>query len=101
MIYVDNKNIRVQVKKEILDGVLNQKIFHIELEASKYWKKELFDVRLIDDNLTFNIKEIDTISISNGLHPALPVYNYNCIRYFLNKNTNKFIFQLGESIQKV
>ncbi len=100
MIYIKNTNIKIQVSKTILDEVLQSKRFHLELKASKYWRKELIDVKLVNDKLVTKLKDIHTISISNGLHPDLPVYNYECIRFFLNKDTKKFVFQLGDKITK-
>ncbi len=98
MIHIKDKNIKIQVSKVILDEVLESKRFHLELPTSKHWIKELLDVKLMDDKLIKSLKEIITISISNGMHPQLPVYTYNCIRYFINETQDKFIFQLGDKI---
>ncbi len=98
MISIKNKNIRLQVSKTILNEILNSNRFHIELVASKYWIKELIDINLIDNKLIKTLKTIETITISNGLHPELPIYKYNCLRYFISENTDKFIFQLGDKL---
>ena len=98
MINITSKHIKIQVKKNILNDILLQKTFHVELNVSKHWKKELINVELIDDNLTYSLKEITTITIVNGLHTSLPSYKFECIRYFLNENQTKFIFQLGAKI---
>ncbi len=98
MVYLKDSNLKVQVSKEILKDILNELRFHIDLKASKYWKKELIDASLENDKLVYKLKDIKTLSISNGLHPELPTYKYNCIRYFLNEDNSKFIFQLGGKI---
>jgi hypothetical protein len=98
MINITSKHIKIQVKKDTLNDILLQKAFHVELNASKHWQKELINVELIDNNLTYTLKEIATITIANGLHTSLPSYKFECIRYFLNENQNKFIFQLGVKI---
>jgi hypothetical protein len=100
VIQIKGSNIKVQVKKQILEEILDQTRFHIELKASKFWKKELIDVKVVDDKLVANLKKIDTITISNGLHSSLPTYQYQCLRYTLNEKKDKFIFQLGDKITK-
>ncbi|MCK5110391.1 MAG: hypothetical protein KAQ94_02635 [Arcobacteraceae bacterium] len=100
MIHIKDKNIRMQVSKVILDEVLEFKRFHLELPTSKHWIKELMDIKLIDDKLIKSLKDITTISISNGMHPQLNVYTYDCIRYFINETQDKFIFQLGDKIKE-
>ncbi len=100
MISIINRNLRIQVKKLVLKELLSGKRFHIELESSKYWKKELIDIKLVDDELVTALKQIDTITISNGLHPDLPIYKYESLRYFLDKENNKFVFQLGQNLTK-
>ena len=99
MISLKSSTIRIQVSKDIIQEVLDGKRFHLELIASKHWKKELLDIKLIDNQLIKSLKEIETIVICNGLHPDLPIYKYNCIRYFLDEKNNNFIFQLGESLE--
>ena len=101
MIFIKNNNIRIQVTKLILDEVLTGKRFHLELDASKHWKKELIDVKIVDDELVTTLVNIKTITISNGLHASLPTYDFYCIRYFLDKDNSKFVFQFGDEIQTI
>lgn len=98
MIYVNDKNIKIQITKNILENILDSKQFHLELPTSKYWLKELIDVKLVDDKLIKSLKKIETITIANGMHSSLPVYTYHCLRYFINEMQDKFIFQLGDKI---
>ena len=100
MILIKDTSIRIQVSKEIIQELLDLKRFHLELLATKHWKKELLDVKLVDDELQYNLREIKTITVSNGLHPELPVYEYECIRFSLSDDEKKFVFQLGKRLNQ-
>jgi hypothetical protein len=100
MTKVTNNNLKIQVDKTTLDDILDSKRFHIELLTSKYWIKQLLDIKLEDDKLVKTLKTIKTISISNGMHKQLPVYTYSCLRYFVNDTQDKFIFQLGKKLKE-
>ena len=90
--------IKLQISKTILENILNRKNTNIEINASKYWIKELLDISLVDDKLVSSLKSIKQIYLSNGLHKNLPIYCYECLDYKYDNKNNKFIFNLGKKL---
>jgi diguanylate cyclase (GGDEF)-like protein len=92
--------LKLTVSKELFEDILTTKLKIIEKEASQYWKKELFEIRLIDDNLDYQIKKINKLFISNGLGEEKPSLVVQCLDISVDTKHHVFRFHLGKIIEQ-
>ena len=50
---------KFSISKELFDDILLKKIKVLEKENTNYWKKELLEPIIIDDKLTYKIKQFE------------------------------------------
>lgn len=91
---------KISLGKELFEDILLKKIFKIEKQNSKYWKKELIEVKIIDDNISYAIKQIDKLFLSNGLGENKPQMIVECKKVDYSVSNDSFEFFLGKIIEQ-
>ena len=73
-----------------------QKINILEKKNNNYWKKELLEPTIIDDKLTYTIKQFDKLQITNGLGKNQPQLIIECKKVDYDIENGCFQFYLGK-----
>jgi diguanylate cyclase (GGDEF)-like protein len=92
--------LKLSVSKDLFEDVLTTKLKIVEKEVSKYWKKELFEIRIVNDCIDYGIKQVHKIFISNGLGEDKPSIVVECKEITLDTQCNVFKFHLGKIIEQ-
>ena len=100
-----NKNLgknvyKLSINKELFDDILLKKINILEKQNNSYWKKELLEPAIIDDNLTYTIKQFDKLQITNGLGKDKPQMIIECKRVDYDIKNGCFEFHLGKIFEQ-
>ena len=100
-----NKNLgiyvyKLSINKELFDDILLKKINILEKQNNSYWKKELLEPSIIDDNLTYTIKQFDKLQITNGLSKDKPQMIIECKRVDYDIKNGCFEFYLGKIFEQ-
>ena len=100
-----NKNLgknvyKLSINKELFDDILLKKINILEKQNNSYWKKELLEPSIIDDNLTYTIKQFDKLQITNGLGKDKPQMIIECKRVDYDIKNGCFEFYLGKIFEQ-
>ena len=100
-----NKNLgknvyKLSINKELFDDILLKKINILEKQNNSYWKKELLEPAIIDDNLTYTIKQFDKLQITNGLGKDKPQMIIECKRVDYDIKNGCFEFYLGKIFEQ-
>ena len=65
---------KFSINKDLFDNILLKKIRILEKENTNYWKKELLEPIIIDDKLTYEIKQFE-----NSFQQILKDKNFSII----------------------
>ncbi len=100
-----NKNLgiyvyKLSINKELFDDILLKKINILKKQNNSYWKKELLEPSIIDDNLTYTIKQFDKLQITNGLGKDKPQMIIECKRVDYDIKNGCFEFHLGKIFEQ-
>ena len=91
---------KISVNKELFDTIYSKKITILEKENTKYWKKELLEPIIKDDKLSYTIKQVKKIQISNGLGEDKPQLVIECLKVDYSIEKNFFEFHLGKILEQ-
>lgn len=91
---------KLSINKELFDNILIKKINIIEKKSSNYWKKELLEPIIIDDDLRYEIKQIKKLILANGLAENKPQMIIECLKVDYSKENECFEFHLGKIIEQ-
>lgn len=91
---------KISVNKELFDNIYSKKITILEKENTKYWKKELLEPIIKDDKLSYTIKQVKKIQISNGLGEDKPQLVIECLKVDYSIEKNFFEFHLGKILEQ-
>jgi hypothetical protein len=91
---------KLSINKELFDNVLLKKINILEKKNNNYWKKELLEPTIIDDKLTYTIKQFDKLQITNGLGKNNPQMIITCEKVDYDIKNGCFEFYLGKIIEQ-
>ena len=91
---------KISINKDLFDSILLKKIVILEKENSNYWKKELLEPQIIDDKLTYKIKQFDKILLTNGLGKDKPQLVIECNKVDYSIENSCFEFHLGKIIEQ-
>ena len=58
--------LKLSINKVLFEDIILKNITTIEKEATNYWKKELLEPAIVDNKLTYTIKQFDKL-IEQGL----------------------------------
>lgn len=86
---------KFSVSKELFEDILLKKTNILKKENSKYWKKELINVEIKENKISYSIKQVDKIFISNGLGDDKPQLIINCNKIDYLSQEDSFVFYLG------
>ena len=91
---------KFSVNKELFDNIYSKKVTVLEKENTKHWKKELLEPILKDDKLSYTIKQVKKIQISNGLGEDKPQLVIECLKVDYSIEKNFFEFYLGKILEQ-
>ena len=91
---------KLSINKELFDDILLKRINILEKKNNSYWKKELLEPSIIDDNLTYTIKQFDKLQITNGLGKDKPQMIIECKKVDYDIKNGCFEFYLGKILEQ-
>lgn len=91
---------KLSINKDLFEDILSKKVSILEKEDTNYWKKELLEPVLVDDKLSYEIKQFEKLIITNGLGSTKPQLVIECLKvdYLIEKSI--FEFHLGKIIEQ-
>lgn len=91
---------KLSVNKDLFSKILSKKLYVIEKESSNYWKKELLEPIIIENKLTYKIKQINKLLITNGLGEDKPQIVIECLKINFSQQKGIFEFYLGKILEQ-
>ncbi|MCG3701981.1 hypothetical protein AB0W31_07710 [Aliarcobacter butzleri] len=91
---------KLSVNKDLFSKILSKKLYVIEKESSNYWKKELLEPIIIENKLTYKIKQINKLLITNGLGEDKPQIVIECLKIDFSQQKGIFEFYLGKILEQ-
>ena len=91
---------KLSVNKDLFSKILSKKLYVIEKESSNYWKKELLEPIIIENKLTYKIKKINKLLITNGLGEDKPQIVIECLKIDFLQQKGIFEFYLGKILEQ-
>ncbi|MDK2061627.1 hypothetical protein ACOTWV_02055 [Aliarcobacter butzleri] len=91
---------KLSVNKDLFSRILSKKLYVIEKERSNYWKKELLEPIIIENKLTYKIKQINKLLITNGLGEDKPQIVIECLKIDFSQQKGIFEFYLGKILEQ-
>lgn len=91
---------KLSINKDLFDSILLKETLILEKENSNYWKKELLEPVIIDDKLTYEIKQFEKIILTNGLGKDKPLMVMECQKVDYSIENGCFEFYLGKIIEQ-
>ncbi|MCT7561521.1 hypothetical protein [Aliarcobacter butzleri] len=91
---------KLSVNKDLFSRILSKKLYVIEKESSNYWKKELLEPIIIENKLTYKIKQISKLLITNGLGEDKPQIVIECLKIDFSQQKGIFEFYLGKILEQ-
>ncbi|MCT7615351.1 hypothetical protein [Aliarcobacter butzleri] len=91
---------KLSVNKDLFSRILSKKLYVIEKESSNYWKKELLEPIIIENKLTYKIKQINKLLLTNGLGEDKPQIVIECLKIDFSQQKGIFEFYLGKILEQ-
>lgn len=91
---------KLSINKDLFDSILLKETLILEKENSNYWKKELLNPIIIEDKLTYEIKQFEKIVLTNGLGKNKPLMVIECQKVDYSIENGCFEFYLGKIIEQ-
>ncbi|MBF7071371.1 hypothetical protein L5F43_08945 [Aliarcobacter butzleri] len=91
---------KLSVNKDLFSKILSKKLYVIEKESSNYWKKELLEPIIIENKLTYKIKQINKLLLTNGLGEDKPQIVIECLKIDFSQQKGIFEFYLGKVLEQ-
>ena len=91
---------KFSVSKELFDDILLKKTTTLKKQSSKYWKKELINVEILENKINYSIKQVDKIFISNGLGENKPQLVVACKKIDYLTSQDSFVFYLDNILEQ-
>ncbi|MFX4232686.1 hypothetical protein ACOL24_02385 [Aliarcobacter butzleri] len=91
---------KLSVNKDLFSKILSKKLYVIEKESSNYWKKELLEPIIIENKLTYKIKQISKLLLTNGLGEDKPQIVIECLKIDFSQQKDIFEFYLGKVLEQ-
>ncbi|MCJ8327722.1 MAG: GGDEF domain-containing protein [Campylobacterales bacterium] len=92
--------LQISVSKSLFDEILFGKIKYLKKDFSKYWQKELLDIKIENDKIVYSIKSVNKIRIINTLGKDKPQIVIECLSLNRNSDLNQFEFFLGSILEQ-
>lgn len=92
--------LKLSISKDLFEDILLKKIIVLEKKNTNYWKKELLEPMIEDDKLTYKIKQIEKLILTNGLEKDKPQIIIKCKHVDYSIKNECFEFHLGEILEQ-
>ena len=92
--------LQISVSKSLFDEILFGKIKYLKKDFSKYWQKELIDIKIENDKIVYSLKSVNKIRIINTLGKDKPQIVIECLSLNRNSDLNQFEFFLGSILEQ-
>ncbi len=91
---------KFSINKNLFEDILLKRVSILEKEKTNYWKKELLEPVLIDDKLSYEIKQFKKLILTNGLGNTKPQLVIECLKVDYSIQKGIFEFYLGKIIEQ-
>ena len=91
---------KLSINKELFEKILLKKINLIEKENTNYWKKELLEPKIVDNNIYYDIKNIGKIVFTNSFGEDKPQIIVECKKIEYLKDKNLFKIYIGKILEQ-
>lgn len=91
---------KLSISKDLFENILLKRTNILEKKNTNYWKKELLEPIIIDNNLTYKIKQFSKIILTNGLGDDKPQMTMECKKVDYSIENGSFEFYLGRIIEQ-
>ena len=92
--------LQISVSKTVFDEILSGKIKYLKKDFSKYWQKELLDIKIENDKIVYSQKNVKKIRIINTLGKDKPQIIIECLSVNRNSELKQFDFFLGSILEQ-
>lgn len=91
---------KLSLNKDLFENILLKKTFILEKENTNYWKKELLEPVVINNKLTYKIRQFEKIILTNGLGEDKPRIVIECLKVDYSIENGHFEFYLGKILEQ-
>lgn len=91
---------KLSINKDLFENILLKKTLILEKENTNYWKKELLEPVILDDKLTYRIRQFEKIILNNGLGNDKPQIVIECLKVDYSVEKGCFEFYLGKILEQ-
>lgn len=91
---------KLSINKDLFENILLKKTLVLEKENTNYWKKELLEPVILDDKLTYRIRQFEKIILNNGLGNDKPQIVIECLKVDYSIEKGCFEFYLGKILEQ-
>lgn len=91
---------KLSINKDLFENILLKKTLILEKENTNYWKKELLEPVILDDKLTYLIRQFEKIILTNGLGNDKPQMTVECKKVDYSIEKGCFEFYLGKILEQ-
>ena len=91
---------KLSINRDLFENILLKKTLILEKENTNYWKKELLEPIIIDNKLTYKIKQFERIILTNGLGEDKPQMTLECLKVDYSIKNACFEFYLGKILEQ-
>ena len=91
---------KISVSKELFEDILLKKTLVLTKENNRFWKKELLEPKIIDDKISYEIRQFEQLRITNGLGNDKPQLVIECNKVAYSSSFDRFEFSLGKVLEQ-
>lgn len=92
--------LKISVDRNLFEDILLKRTLIITKDNNKYWKKELLNVKIVNDKISYSINQYDKLTITNGLGDDKPKLVVECKEISFSTSYDRFEFQLGKILEQ-
>lgn len=92
--------LKLSINKVLFEDIILKNITIIEKEATKYWKKEFLEPKIIEDNILYDIKCIEKIVFVNTFGEDKPQIIVECQKIEYLEDKNIFKIHIGKILEQ-
>ncbi|PRM96589.1 hypothetical protein [Aliarcobacter cryaerophilus] len=92
--------LKLSINKVLFEDIILKNITIIEKEATKYWKKEFLEPKIIEDNILYDIKCIEKIVFVNTFGEDKPQIIVECQKIEYLEDKNIFKIYIGKILEQ-
>ena len=92
--------LKLSINKVLFEDIILKNITTIEKDATKYWKKEFLEPKIIGDNIFHDIKCIEKIVFVNTFGEDKPQIIVECNKIEYLEDKNIFKIYIGKILEQ-